>query len=62
MLAAAEGIIFREHVSVGRYRSPSGVNLKLCDCASEYETLLGDTEVLKSAIRGQKCAASKEDL
>lgn len=42
MLAAGEGVLFREHVSVGRYRSTRGVNLKLCDCAREDEVLLGE--------------------
>lgn len=39
MLAAGGGLIFRERVSVGRYRSTSGVNLEPCECESESESV-----------------------
>lgn len=55
MLAAGEGIIFSEHVSVSRYRSTCGVNLAwrsgaILLCAREYEMLLSEAEVVKSGI------------
>ena len=67
MLAAGEGIIFSEHVSVSRYRSTCGVNLAwrsgaILLWAREYEMLLGEAEVVKCGIRGQKLAASWGDF
>lgn len=55
MLAAGEGIIFSEHVSVSRYRSTCGVNLAWRSratllCAREYEMLLSEAEVVKCSI------------
>lgn len=55
MLAAGEGIIFSEHVSVSRYRSTCGVNLAwrrgaILLCAREYEMLLSEAEVVKCGI------------
>ena len=50
MLAAGEGIIFREHVSVGRGRSTSGVNLKQYDCGRAHQTLLGNTASLDRSV------------
>lgn len=47
--------IFREHVSVSRYRSTCGVNLArrsgaILLCAGEYEILLSEAEVVKRGI------------
>lgn len=63
MLAAGEGIIFSEHVSVSRYRSTCGVNLAwrsraILLCAREYEMLLSEVEVVKCSIWGEKPAVS----
>lgn len=68
MLAAGEGIIFREHVSVSRYRSTCGVNLAwrsgaILLCAREYEMLLSEAGVVKWwYTRTEACVLKRRSL
>lgn len=68
MLAAGEGIIFREHVSVSRYRSTCGVNLAwrsgaILLCAREYEMLLSEAGVVKWwYMRTEACGLKRRSL